>query len=67
MNTMESCYWYTKEVNDPPYCRLRQDYMDDNSQCDLCYMDVNAVDDIVRGLTNCMINKIYTLEKMRKR
>lgn len=58
------CYWYSKETNDPSYCRLRRDYIEDLGGCTYCYMDKNAVEDIVRGLSLLMVDKINMVAKI---
>ena len=51
------CYWYEKSVNDPPYCRLRRNYIEDIGGCTYCYMDKDVVDVFMQGLNNLMLNK----------
>ena len=58
------CYWYDKETNDPPYCRLRRDYIEDLGGCTYCCMDRNAVEDIVRGLSLLMVDKVGMVAKI---
>ena len=59
------CYWYSKETNDPSYCRLRRDYIEDIGGCTYCYMDKDAVDVFMQGLNNLMLDKIIKVEKLR--
>ena len=58
------CYWYAKEVNDPPYCRLRRNYIEDLGGCTYCCIDRNAVEDIVRGLSLLMVDKVGMAAKI---
>lgn len=59
------CYWYDKETNDPPYCRLRRGYIEDLGGCTYCCMDKNAVDSIVLGLSLLMVDKVNMVTKIR--
>ena len=59
------CYWYEKSINDPPYCRLRRNYIEDIGGCTYCYMDKDVVDVFMQGLNNLMLNKIIQVEKVR--
>ena len=53
------CYWYSKETNDPSYCRLRRDYIEDLGGCTYCYMDK---DDYIH---NKLINELlYIIRKV---
>lgn len=61
----KQCYWYSKETNDPSYCRLRRDYIEDLGGCTYCYMDKDAVDVFMQGLNNLMLDKIIKIEKLR--
>lgn len=60
----EHCYWYDKSVNDPPYCRLRRDYIKDLGGCTYCCMDKDAVEDVIRGLSVLMVDKINMAAKI---
>ena len=60
----EDCYWYSKEINDPPYCEYYKKYIDEcEEECRACL----TIDFVDRALRYVIRDKDKKAERRMKR